>query len=732
MFLKRKMAFFMLLNLSFINLLNAESLNPIEANYILRSTSEKWIYNIYLKNYSNFLSDLKLTFDDIEPNYSKKLLSNNKLEFSNFYKNSWKIVVEKFVTTYESGVTNTFSDSKTKEIEIRNLDDTYFLWNHLNENISWKILYVIPISSNIDYINFSNKTYELDINWTIFPLEYDVWNYEDWKYYISKWQIRFLSKNIDSPLLNIKLKIDKLYSNSISINRETIKLDKINSIDVSENYSNRELRIHISKDNNLSYISDKDLYINWVLVDKNNITIYWSELIVKVDISKKIEDVLVLQLKNNTDNTYSNKLYVDLKPYTVPNIKALDFWKNYLEYQNFDFKMIWSWLFWDLYNFEINLNWTWYTKEWIKDFIKNSDWNIETDLDWNQRYNIVQKLDLKRAWDYLYFESFLKNLQDTNTLYITNKNYEKTSNIVYFSKDLKTINYNSWETNNKKETLTYTKWDNISKNIDFLQKPEGDFKLWKITLNNFKENDYYRVSFNIKTDSSINPLTSIKLWDEILETNKINNQTIFSYKKAWYWKDFSEKELIFNLNQLFNSNKINLKITDINIEKLNSNSELKNIYNDNIDKEMSLSYKYNISDCFDWAGDFCDALKLWWDSFLNLNLTFWNVINKQLEEVKQSTNTANTVNQINKTDENITAEDKSKYKKQLVISQINLNKNTKLKKYISKIDKFVNSLNDTNSKKIIQKISKMDKTKLWKNIDIINYIEAKIMLKWSK
>ena len=737
MSLKKYIAIFAIINLLSLNITFAESANPIEAQYILKSKFNNWTYNIYLQNQPNSLSDLKAKISnwDYLSNINFKFSSKN-LELLNFKKDSWKIAIEKFITIFEDWVATQTSDSITKDIEIRSLDSTYFIGNY-STYIFWeKTIYTIPINSNIEYPNFWDKIYELDIDWSVFPLEYDMWIYEEWKYYISKWQIKFLSKNIDKPISIIKLKIDWLYSNVISINKETIKLPKINSIEINQNFSVKDLRINIEKDNKLQNLNNIDLYINWVLSDIRNVVISWWSLIIKVDISTKIDDILELQLKDNTDNSYSNKIYINLAKHIIPKITKLDFWENYPNYKNFKFEMFFDVLFGSVYDFEVNLNWIPYTIDWIKELIINSNWETYKDIYGDDTYDTIQQIDLKKDWNSLYFNWLTNLLKDNNILYLTNKNYEKTSNTVYFSKDLKNINYNYsiWNINNKKESITYSKINNIQKSIDFLQTPEKDIKLGKISFNNLKNDSYYKISFNITSDSNINPLLEMKLSDENLETIKTNSWIIFNYEKNWYWKDFSEKELIFNINELFNLNKaINLKINNINIDLLDENSEFKNIYNDNTDKNISLDYKYNMSNCFDWEWDFCNALKLWWDSYMALYLSYWKILNKPTNNSKNisnssSTNTNASINTNTKSN-NYNTKNKLEYMKQLMFSKSALNKSIKLKKYIDQVDKIVELIDNSKSEKIISKIEKLDKTKLWTSKDIINYLEAKLVLK---
>jgi hypothetical protein len=47
-------------------------------------------------------------------------------------------------------------------------------------------------------------------------------------------------------------------------------------------------------------------------------------LIIKIDISIKIDDSLEIYLKDNEDNSYSNKVYVNLTKYSKPNITKID------------------------------------------------------------------------------------------------------------------------------------------------------------------------------------------------------------------------------------------------------------------------------------------------------------------------------------------------------------------------------------------------------------------------
>lgn len=737
----KKIIAFWLINTLLCPFVYAVSENPIEIQYITKSTTWENTYNLYLKNQPTSLSDAKLYINDVlNANTNLRLkLSSDNLEVGNFFKNSAKFSVEKFVTNNIEGVISNTSDSKTKNIEMRNLDSIYFLGDVWVETVGWNTLYVFPIQSNIEYATFWEKTYQLDINGQVFPLEYDMWNYVDGKYYISKGKIKFFSKNVDKNISNIKLKVDGVYSNSMILNKETIELSKINSITLENGMSTKEIRVHIAKGTALNSLKNVDVYMNNVLVDTNNVTLVAWEIIIKVDISKKIDDILEFYVKDKTQNTYSNKIAVNITKFTTPSITQLDFWKDFPKNQTFDFRISWNALDGDLYALELNLNGTGYTKAWIKEAANNADGTPAKDVDGNPIIKINQQVDLKRDGSVLNFYKLVSELSTNNVFYITNKTYDKKSNMVSFNKDFTKVDYNylTGENDVKKESATYTKSDDVSKNIAFITKPERDFKLGQITPNNLKTNSFYRFSFDIESDAVTNPFNELKFGDEPLFAKKTSNGFVYSYSKTWYGKDFTTKDIMFNINELFNlSQTQKLKIINIKIDLLDSESEYKNVYQDSTPKNISFSYTYHISNCFDGESDFCDALKLWGDSYLDFILTFGAVINKKVEDtIIKKPDTISQVSDENKTiqlpDGNKIA-NKAKYSKQMILSKNKLEKSKSYKKLITQIDKMVEWVSAKKWSVVLAKIAKINKEKLWDKKEIFEYLEAKIWTKINK
>lgn len=721
----KKLLIFSSINICILNfgLVNAE--NAIDLQYILRPQSDVWTYHLYLKNQSNSPLDMKTYVNWIvNPNISTRLLTDN-LQVSNFLNVSWVFSVEKFISSFTDWNVSVASDSKSKNIVVRSLDDTYFFWDYSIDYFWPKLVYSLPINSNIDALNFSNKIYQLDIDWQLYPLEFDKWVYEDWKYYIWKKQIRFAWKNILNALSKITLVIDSLKSNYVILNKKIYNIQDLWVLEITQWLSWRDLRIHIRNDAKLKNTDNLDFYINNQKIDINDVTIFSWEIIIRVDISKKVDDILEIYFKDNSLNTFSNKLILNLTKYTTPTITKLDFWQTYWVSNSFIFKILGNdnSLFWNLFDYKLNLNWTWYTIIWEKDYLKNPDWTVSKDFWGNDRYYIIKNIWLQRnGTSELYFPFFYDQLEDTNKLSIHNWTFEKTSNVVYFTKDLLTIDYDFWKVETKDESLSYPEPDRIEKNIDFLQKPENSFNLWKIAFNDFKSNSYYKVRFIVKSDSKINPFSDLKFWNDNLELVKSNDWIVYSYEKTWYGNSFTEQSLTFALNDLFNTNKtLNLKVTDLKIFWLNQDSKFIDIYDDNTDKNISVDYKYNISSCFDWASDYCNAMNLWWDSKLDLILSFWNDVKKQ--EAKGIVSNQNNIN-----DDNFipSVADKNSFAKQFILSRNKLNKSAKNKKYISKIDKIVTNLSANQSKIILSRIAKIDKKKLWNVADVILYLEASI------
>ena len=391
----------------FIQWVFAVSENPIEIQYIKKGEWYSESYQVYLKNSATTLSDLKVTLNDVVDAKIKPVLQKEYLELSNFYKNGGKIVVEKLINTYKDGGIVTTSDSKTQAIEVRKLDDTYFLGTYSTPTVLGKTAYILKLNKEIDSNSFANKKYELDIAGQLVPLEYYKGTLEEGKYYIEKNEIKFFQKNLTKDLSNVTLKIDGLKSNSITLDKTIYTLEKVKSIDVTQWISTKEIRVHIPKDENINKLENFTIYVNNTAIDKGNVTFTDTEMILKYDLSKKVDDVLVVQVKNINDGTISNKLPISLTQFSVPNVTKLDFWKDYLEKTYFDFSVEGDgWFFGDAQKFEVNLNGTGYTNEWVKQVLKNKDGLVMKDAKGNELFDLVQKIDVKKDKNKFYFSFY--------------------------------------------------------------------------------------------------------------------------------------------------------------------------------------------------------------------------------------------------------------------------------------------------------------------------------------
>ncbi len=611
----------------------------IDLQYILKG-EDNWFYNFYLKNQWTDPSILKLYLDSVYLENANKRLDKDFLELKDFYRNYWEFYIEKMKTESLSWITKTVSDSTSNKIKIRKLNDIYFVWNYNTETRSSKEVYILPLNKNISsYTKTSSlleNEFKLNINWTDYVLEKDSWEYVDWKYYISNNSVIFITKNLKDKVNKIILKIDGLNSNYIVLNKQKYIFSGIDKMEVDNSFWTN-IRIYLTKPIYLNSLNDKEIYINSKLIDKNDVTLTFNNLIIKYDLInlKADENIVTIYLKDTLTNDYSNINRVNLEEYSKFYISKIDVWD--WKAQNFNFKIKWniSAYYWDLSKIKVNINWIEYTSDWIKEFIKDNSWVIQKDFYWNDMYNIINKISLRRTWNWLEFDFFNNKLKDKdNVLYIKNDNSWRESNKVLFSKsDNVNINYDysSWSTiNMNPENIKFEQYPIIdNKKIDFLYKPEKDFKIWKINFNNLVSDKVYNIKFKIKTNLKQNPFYELKLDTINLELIKESDWTFsFIYEDTLLWKDFKQiNDLILNLNELFNINEkdIQLNIVDATISKLNITNKLEVLFSNKDFYKIYFKYFYNIWGCFDWEKDYCWVMSKEDPSLLiSLNYIAWS------------------------------------------------------------------------------------------------------------
>ncbi|MBP8016801.1 hypothetical protein KAZ01_02225 [Candidatus Gracilibacteria bacterium] len=594
----------------------------IDLQYILKG-EDNGFYNFYLKNQGTDPSILKLYLDSVYLENANKRLDKDFLELKDFYRNYGEFYIEKMKTESLSGITKTVSDSTSNKIKIRKLNDIYFVGNYNTETRSSKEVYILPLNKNISsYTKTSSlleNEFKLNINGTDYVLEKDSGEYVDGKYYISNNSVIFITKNLKDKVNKIILKIDGLNSNYIVLNKQKYIFSGIDKMEVDNSFGTN-IRIYLTKPIYLNSLNDKEIYINSKLIDKNDVTLTFNNLIIKYDLInlKADENIVTIYLKDTLTNDYSNINRVNLEEYSKFYISKIDVGDGKAQNFNFKIKGNISAYYGDLSKIKVNINGIEYTSDGIKEFIKDNSGVIQKDFYGNDMYNIINKISLRRTGNGLEFDFFNNKLKDKdNVLYIKNDNSGRESNKVLFSKsDNVNINYDysSGSTiNMNPENIKFEQYPIIdNKKIDFLYKPEKDFKIGKINFNNLVSDKVYNIKFKIKTNLKQNPFYELKLDTINLELIKESDGTFsFIYEDTLLGKDFKQiNDLILNLNELFNINEkdIQLNIVDATISKLNITNKLEVLFSNKDFYKIYFKYFYNIGGCFDGEKDYCGVM----------------------------------------------------------------------------------------------------------------------------
>ncbi len=196
----------------------------------------------------------------------------------------------------------------------------------------------------------------------------------------------------------------------------------------------------------------------------------------------------------------------------------------------------------DIYKLKVNINGVDYTRDGIKEALKDASGAIQKDSNGNDRYATKNKIEFRKTGGGIEFDFFYSQLLDgENVLYIKNDNTNRESNKVSFFKNSnKAVNYNyltgTIADTSKKETISFKHGQNIDKKINPTNMKDTDrnISLGNIEFANLKSNEYYILSFRVDTDLKFNPFSSLSLDTLGLETVKNGNTLSFVFQKQGF------------------------------------------------------------------------------------------------------------------------------------------------------------------------------------------------------
>lgn len=658
--------FFWLLNINFTS-----ALEKFDINYIKKIWADN--YEIYWTNFGNDINNIKIYWDSKELTTLNKRLLNNVIEINNFKKNSWTIYLEKKVTDYSTWtIDGTWSVKldisknrieKSGSITITKQEDWISMKpNYIFEMIMWKYFVVIPFSEWLySFVNQDNitmdKSMAVNINWVNFNLLKDENDYVNWKSYYNNNEILIPANNLKDVNNVVKLAINGKYSNYVVVNKEKYKLEKPYQTALEDSSGIKYLKLMFNKPNDINDIKNFEIYVNWIKIPQDDSIITLNSLIIKFDILKypKTDKNFNIFIKNLYTNEYSNNLIFNSENITNNRITKIDLWNWKNDVFNMKIYSNETWLAGDIFKLKFNINWVDYTRKWINELIKDSDWvEIKNSSNKINYFNFALSGDIVEG-PFKY--SLFKNGE--NIIYIVNGNNWLESNKISFIKwDYKNINYDYSKVdatlNSDKiiESFYYDWWSNESnKEIDFTTKSDKNVNLGKIRFESLRKEENYKINFKITSNIKKNPFSNFKLGKEslipILEKDWNISYLFESISKG---KDIKSDYLTASINDIFNikENPVIFNISWFLIQKFMPDWTLTKVFSSNVNQEFKFSYLYKYWNCFDAKNDSCLKAQLI-DPVLIVNTTFnKNFIN--------TTNQNNSNNSLSDNNSNLNSE----------------------------------------------------------------------------
>ncbi|EKE28928.1 MAG: hypothetical protein ACD_2C00264G0013 [uncultured bacterium (gcode 4)] len=589
-------------------------------------------------NPASSVFDTNLFFNGIDSLATWKSLKWWFLDIKNIDRDWGKLSIETktsvvnklWITEFTSVVSNTLS--------FRNPDDTYFIKNweiqykNFNANVILKLNKDISKSVNLGILWL--REYKLDINWTELPLSPDDWVRSDATkcYATSEW-IQCASGLFPLSDNFIRLKIDWFYSNGIYLNKEAYSFEKPIKTELEDVSGTKFIKFTFNKPKNIQNLNNVDAFVNWSKIPTSDYSLWASLVSVRYDLINLTKDDKFLKVvfRNNSDNTYSVPMFLNVESQVWMNIKNVKVTRAWSSELTLECTWDLDWMIGNNYKFKINMNGEDYFLDGTQEKVMENGKEV-IDKYWHTVYVTKNKLSFIRRTNTSLIFWFDENqlLKWENVFYVKNENTLRESNKVSFTRwSYNSMNYlySTWTVATAyDESMIFENWKEIvQRKLDFVnQKDTWVLPLWKLNISNLKDYNVYRLSFDISSNAPVNPFSQLKIGNTDLQIKNSAGWIWYRFEMTWIWKDMKSWELVWAVNELFNvsPSTVNLKLMNFSIEKMDNKNAWTKIYASNAFSEINFSYIYDFWNCFDWDKDYC-GLNWLRDPSLVINLLFW-------------------------------------------------------------------------------------------------------------
>ena len=579
-------------------------------------------YRIHILNGGNDVSKLSLSADSQELTIPK-ILDQDSLIFNNYKKAAGDISITKTSTVPNSAWDGeTTLTEKSEAIKLRNetkisLKQSSVVSTKFGSDSITSVAFDTLVNDDTTSQPETQKIYKISVNGTDFPLLTGETEYVKGKYYRNAGRVSFLTSNLDKTINTLRLKVDGLSSNYVIIKKEIYKLTAPKFFQIT--FEDKEYVITWTFDmpEGTSNVNDFEATVNSEKLDKKKILSGQSQFTIKYPLTKLTAGNLVNIFISDPIGNVSNTITFSPDSSLTPKITKLSLGNG--KEKSFDFWIDWPGysFFWDILQIIININGEEYTFVGKQVALTESGSSTPvTDSDGHPRYEIKNKIDIRKTMDGVAFAFYYADLKDgENIIFIKNGNTGRTSNKVSFKKgDYDNINYaadNKTDSKTWGEKITFEKVsDTLGKKIDFISAPQKDIPLGKLTIDGLDPKEYYHLAFKIRTNTKIIPLTDLSLNGTILEPFADTDGTIsYGYDRSALGSSLTSGNIVFTLNELFNlkpedfanpsDTMIRLNISGFTLEKSQSDQTWKEVAKDGATYQTNIRYLYTFGPCFD-------------------------------------------------------------------------------------------------------------------------------------
>ncbi|MDQ1344185.1 MAG: hypothetical protein QG650_905 [Patescibacteria group bacterium] len=625
-------------------------------------------YDLFVKNRPDDATDIRIYEGTVEVPNAANYLSGGTVRMKNVLKSWAKLSVERWGNkTAEDGVRSKVKESLSSGITVASPERTY-LKNDVRRNVVGDTaVYVIPVQfakdqGELAFSGASRNDSALRTKYAIsmgsgedIPLEIgsSSTSYQPKRAYVTPEGIVVRQDTLPDEYNRVTLKADGVPLNFVTVRKQAEILGEL--VDTSISMESGEAQV-VLRFQNARGIKDLTLYEfkinNQIPVpevngtgSKNTVSTGFGSsgpitLRIKPNLLGTGETVARVVVKEKNSSLYDSKT-VDLSDILFPKITAVKTVPSGAV-TNFQIDVNPVSLYGDYEKIDIDINGTAYTARGVKTAVKNADGTVKKDIQGNETYEFVNRIDFKKTSAGLEFSFPSDKLKESgNTIKIKNGNSGQESGTLTFSPG-KAAGSESASSVATKEAVSFQAIPSNVPSYDPVLAPSREVSLGNLLLGNLDPSAYYRITAKFSIAGTFNPFSTAKAGSSRIVTDGGTTETVFEITEEGAGKTISKSiPVSVGLSDFLASEKaLSMEWKSIKLEKAKDGQWTTAASAEAAKGSILQTVKWG--NCFDGSTDVCGKDGMPEESKSSVIVTFGSVAVAKTEEKKPVATTTKT------------------------------------------------------------------------------------------